>query len=73
MKLGASGWLALAAAPTFALMALVMVLAGDGHAAPLCSQGGGPPMLTGMAPMYLLMTAFHLPAWLRLTSGAGSS
>ena len=30
--------------------------------------------LDGMATMYLLMSAFHLPAWLRLISGpAGGS
>ena len=63
---GAADWLVLAAAPTFALMALLTLLAGDGHSALLCTQAGGPSMLTGMAPMYLLMTAFHLAPWLRL-------
>ena len=64
--LGASSWLPLAASPTFALMAIVTVLASDGHAAMLCSQSGWSSSLTGMAPMYLLMAAFHLPPWLRL-------
>lgn len=61
-----SDWLSLAAAPTFALMALITLLAGDHHSAPLCSQGGAPSVLTGMAPMYLVMALFHLVPWLRL-------
>jgi hypothetical protein len=60
--------LALAAAPTFALMALLTALPGDSHAAILCSQAVGPSALTGMAPMYLLMAAFHLPPWFKLGS-----
>ena len=57
-----ANWLCLAAAPTFALMAL------------LTSLGGGQMMcapespLTGMAAMYLLMSAFHLTPWLKLIS-----
>ena len=63
--LGIADWLCLAAAPTFAVMALVSCLqAGD--AAMLC-MGGSP--LTGMAAMYLLMSAFHLAPWLRVISG----
>ena len=66
--LGAADGLSLAAAPTFALMALLTVLAGEGHTAPLCTQAGEPWMLSGMAPMYLLMAAFHLAPWLRRTA-----
>jgi len=63
--LGIADWLCLAAAPTFAVMALVSCLqAGD--AAMLC-MGGSP--LTGMTAMYLLMSAFHLAPWLRVISG----
>ena len=65
IALGASDWLTLAAAPTFALMAALTWLAGDSHAALICGQAGA-PLLTGMAPMYLLMAAFHLPPWFRL-------
>ena len=64
-SLGAADWLSLAATPTFALMAVLTVLAGDTHAVPLCTQAGHPWMLSGMAPMYLLMAAFHLAPWLR--------
>jgi hypothetical protein len=64
---GAADWLSLAAAPTFALMALLTALFGDSHLAALCTQAGPPSALTGMAPMYLLMTVFHVRPWLRLT------
>jgi hypothetical protein len=33
----------------------------------LCGSGHG-AMLGGMVPMYLLMSAFHSAAWLRLVS-----
>lgn len=64
--LGAADWLRLAAAPTFAAMAALTaaspsdMLCMAAHASPL----GG--LLSGMTPMYLLMAAFHLPAWLKL-------
>lgn len=51
-------WLALAAAPTFAFMAWVEA----GGMATLCSPGAG---IGSMSMMYLLMSLFHLPAWLR--------
>ncbi|MBZ9797682.1 hypothetical protein [Mesorhizobium sp. ES1-4] len=63
-------WLCLAAAPTFALMALLSCLQG-GDAAMLC-MGASPlsgPTLTGMPAMYLMMSAFHLAPWLRVISG----
>ncbi|PBB23481.1 hypothetical protein CK228_23110 [Mesorhizobium sp. WSM4312] len=67
--LGIADWLCLAAAPTFALMALLSCLQG-GDAAMLCM--GASPLtgpLTGMPAMYLLMSAFHLAPWLRVISG----
>ena len=54
--------LGLAAAPTFAVMALVSVVSG-GEA--LCSAAHASP-LTGMVPMYGLMAVFHLTLWLRM-------
>lgn len=57
-----AGWLALAAAPTFAAMALVSATGGAPMA--LCT-GGGPLPLDGMTAMYLLMSLFHLPPWLK--------
>ena len=63
---GAAEFLSLAAAPTFAVMALLTALGGGGPLAMLCSAGASP--LTGMVPMYLLMSAFHTGPWLRLMS-----
>ena len=63
---GAADWLYLAAAPTFAIMALLTAVLGGGS--PLCSTASASP-LTGMVPMYLLMSAFHLPPWLKMISG----
>jgi hypothetical protein len=60
-------WLALAATPTFAIMAVLTAVIGNGSADMLCSAGHG-SLLGGMVPMYLLMSAFHAGAWLRLVS-----
>jgi hypothetical protein len=61
--LGAADWLYLAAAPTFAIMALLTV--GSGSPDALCSIASA-SSLSGMAPMYGLMSAFHLAPWLKL-------
>src|SRR5207247_5749268 len=65
---GAADFLYLAAAPTFAIMALLTGVLGGGAADALCSIAGASP-LDGMVPMYLLMSAFHLAPWLKLISG----
>ena len=65
-SLGAANWLSLAASPVFALMALLTAVLGDTHSA-LCSQSQQVSPISGMAPMYLLMAAFHLAPWFRLT------
>jgi hypothetical protein len=62
----AADWLSLAAAPTFAAMALLTAALGGG-AEPLCSAHGS--LMSGMTPMYLLMSAFHAGPWLRLIAG----
>ena len=67
---GAADFLYLAAAPTFAIMALLTCVLGDGSADALCSIAGSSP-LSGMGPMYLLMSAFHTPPWLKLISSRG--
>lgn len=60
----AADWLSLAAAPTFALMAiLTAVLGGDTH---------GAFSVAGMVPMYLLMSAFHSAHWLKPITGRRS-
>jgi hypothetical protein len=62
--------LGFAAAPSFAVMALVTVAVGVGAPNVLCSLDVSP--LSGMVPMYLLMTVFHSGPWLNLISGSRS-
>jgi hypothetical protein len=38
-----------------------------GGAEPLCSAHGS--LMSGMVPMYLLMSAFHAGPWLRMITG----
>ena len=66
--LGAAGWLGLAAAPTFAVMALLTYVCG-GDADMMCSTADGMSPMSGMVPMYLLMSAFHSAPWLKLICG----
>ena len=70
-KPGADRLLSLAAAPTFAVMALLTYVLGGGPVDALCSIAGTSP-LGGMVPMYLLMSAFHLAPWLKLFSNRRS-
>ena len=65
--LGGAGWLGLAAAPTFAVMALLTCVPSAG-ADMMCSAAQGVSPLSGMVPMYVLMSAFHLAPWLKLIS-----
>jgi len=67
-KAGADRLLSLAAAPTFAIMALLTVVGGDSMPDMLCSASHGASLLSGMLPMYLLMSVFHSAPWLRLIS-----
>jgi hypothetical protein len=62
---GAADWLSLAAAPTFAIMALITGVLGGSD---ICSATQGAWPLSGMVPMYLLMSAFHSAPWLKLVS-----
>ena len=62
---GAERWLALAAAPTFALMA--GIAAQDASAMALCTSSSVLPV-DGMTAMYLLMSFFHLSPWLKLAT-----
>lgn len=66
---GAADWLRLAAAPTFAIMALLTGALGDSHPSSLCSVTQVASPLTGMGTMYLLMSAFHSAPWLKLMAG----
>ncbi len=66
--LGAADWLSLAAAPTFAIMALMTATQRCGPADVLCSSVHGPSLLNGMTLMYALMSVFHAVPWVRLVS-----
>jgi hypothetical protein len=70
---GAPEWLSLAAAPTFALMALLTSVVGGDASDMLCAAAHGSSPLTGMAAMYGLMSAFHLAPWLRLIAAQRSA
>lgn len=61
----AADWLCLAATPTFAIMALLTAVAG-GQPDMLCAATQDASPLSGMVPMYLLMSAFHSAPWLKL-------
>jgi hypothetical protein len=62
---GAGDWLCLAAAPTFALMALLAGITG-GTPDMLCMAAPHASPWSGMAAMYALMSAFHTAPWLKL-------
>ena len=64
---GADRWLSLAAAPIFAVMALLTGVPAGGPVDAMCSVAGASP-LGGMFPMYLLMSALHSAPWLKLIS-----
>jgi hypothetical protein len=61
-------WLSLAAAPSFAFMAVVTGVVDSGAHQIWCSAAVHMSPLTGMVPMYALMSAFHFTPWLRLMS-----
>jgi hypothetical protein len=66
--LGATDWLSLAAAPTFAIMALLMGVLDSPAPNMLCLTAHDASHLGGMVPMYVAMSVFHLGAWLKLIS-----
>jgi hypothetical protein len=64
---GIARWLGLAAAPTFAIMAMWTTLfSGQPDMLRMAMQDSSP--MTGMTVMYLLMSAFHSSPWLKLIS-----
>jgi hypothetical protein len=65
-KASAHRLLSHAAAPTFAIMALLTGIQDGGMPGVLCSTAPDASPLTGMVPMYLLMSAFHSAPWLKL-------
>jgi hypothetical protein len=63
-----ANWLSLAAAPTFAIMALLTAFRGSSPPDMLCAAAQHASPLSGMAAMYWLMSAFHWVSWLKLIS-----
>jgi hypothetical protein len=61
-----AGRLGLAAAPTFALMAWLSAVGSPGMT--MCSAASAFLPINDMALMYLLMSLFHLPPWMKLLS-----
>jgi hypothetical protein len=70
--LGAADWVCLAAAPSFALMALITSALGGGQRDMFCSAAQEASRLSGMVWMYMLMSAFHSTPWLKLIAGRRS-
>jgi len=70
VALAAADGLCLAAAPTFAVMALLTGAGGPSDM--LCSAAAHASPLSGMALMYWLMSAFHAAPWLKLASSRRS-
>lgn len=62
---GLPDWLALAAAPTFAMMALLSGIHAGSAVEMICPATDASP-LSGMVTMYLLMSCFHAGPWLKL-------
>jgi hypothetical protein len=67
--LGVASTLSYAASPVFALMAVLTQVYGTTDAMCSAMPMASPSLLSGMVPMYLLMSAFHAAAWLRLLAG----
>jgi hypothetical protein len=73
IALGAADRLSLAAAPTFAGMALLTGVIESGRADVLCSTTHAYSHLGGMVAMYVLMSTFHLAPWLKWISRRSSA
>lgn len=66
--LGAAHRLSLAAAPTFAAMALLTEAIDGGAADIVCAAAPGGLPVSGMTLMYALMSVFHAAPWIRLAA-----
>ena len=70
--IGAANWICLAAAPAFAIMALMTTVRGGGSNDLLCAAVQDASPLSGMTWMYILMSAFHSAPWLKLIASRRS-
>lgn len=68
VALGVADWLCLAAAPAFAIMALLTSVLDSGQMAMTCATVQDASPLSGMVLMYMLMSVFHSAPWLKLIS-----
>lgn len=66
---GAADGLNLAAAPAFALMALLTAVQDSGAHRMLCTGMADASPWNGMSLMYLLMSVFHAASWIRRAAG----
>jgi hypothetical protein len=66
--LSVADWVCFAAAPTFAIMALLAGVLGGGPQDTICSLTQDASPLSGMVWMYMLMSTFHSAPWLTLIS-----
>lgn len=66
--LGAPDWIGLAAAPTFAVLALIGGLSEGGASDALCATAHHAGSFDRMTVMYALMSVFHLAPWLRFAA-----
>ena len=65
---GAADWLSLQPRRPSPSWRCLRVFQGGGPLDALCSSAHDGSPLNGMAPMYLLMSAFHSAPWLKLIS-----
>ena len=72
LRRSAADWLCLAAAPTFAIMALLTAVHGADPQGMLCAAMQSRSPLNGMAWMYLLMRVFHSAPWLKLIASCAA-
>ena len=66
--LGLTGCLCPAAAPTFAMMALLTGVMDSGRTDVLCAAMRAASPMAGMTSMYVLMSVFHLGPWMKLVT-----
>lgn len=62
-------WLPFAASPVFVLMACIIGISEAGKPDIICLATDDTSYFNDMVMMYLLMSFFHLPPWLKAISG----